>query len=83
MYMTIRMILKAIRPHSKWKIDVYDRDVYDNDSNLTGSKIVFQAKRWDSDDLRYSSIAEFDTINEAYDFVRKYKSFPISADEVV
>lgn len=83
MYRTIRELVKLFRKHHQWQIDVLEVDNYDENGNENGSKVAFKVERWNNDYCMYYSIAEFDTINEAFDFVRKYKSFPISADEVV
>jgi hypothetical protein len=83
MYHTIRQLVKMLRPRSQWQIDVIERSEYDENDKEIGTKICFKVDRWHKDYLHYENVAEFDTINEAFDFVRKYKSFPVNADEVV
>jgi len=83
MYYTIGELVKFFRKRNQWQIDVLEVDNYDENGDEDGSKVAFKVERWNNEYSHYYSIAEFDTINEAFDFVRKYKSFPISADEVV
>lgn len=78
----LQTLIKMFRDNPRWIIDVDQSASYDDDGNKTAGKIRFQVKRWHKDALYYDTIAEFETLAEAGNFIANYKEYPRDFEEI-
>jgi len=81
-YAIMRPLVRLSWRNPKWIIDALQVTTYDRNGRAENKEIGFRVKRWEDFFLTYENIATFETLEEAQDFIKNHKHFPIDMDGV-
>jgi hypothetical protein len=78
----IQTLIKMLRPKRKWLIDVDQKYQFDDEGEITNARTVYWVIRFYEDGVNKERVAQFDSLEEAKNFITNFKDFPIEYDGV-